>query len=118
MDRRLVAVCRKVILIEDFSITCSVRDGETQNQLFMDGLSKARAGQSPHNYDKALAFDFVPWPFNGLWTSTKFDHLAGLFRGAAFAMGIGDLTWGGHWTSILDKPHIELKDWKHEYSGR
>jgi hypothetical protein len=49
MDRRLVAVCRKVILIEDFSITCSVRDGETQNQLFMDGLSKARAGQSPHH---------------------------------------------------------------------
>lgn len=113
MDRRLVTVCRKVILIEDFSIIASYRGREEQEAVFADEKSKARFGQSPHNFSPSLAFDFVPWPFNNLWTSARFDYLAGLFLGCGLGMGIS-LEWGGNWTTILDKPHIELTGWKKE----
>lgn len=112
-DRRLQVVLRKAIIHQDFSIIQGHRTEAEQQIAFDDGKSMARPGQSPHNYKPSMAFDFVPWPFNNLWTSTRFDHLAGLFLGIGIGMGIS-LEWGGHFKSITDKPHIQIKDWKRE----
>ncbi|MEO2141675.1 MAG: M15 family metallopeptidase [bacterium] len=112
-DRRLQVVLRKAIIYEDFSITQGFRPPEEQLAAFEAGKSMARPGQSPHNFHPAMAFDFVPWPFNNLWTSTRFDHLAGLFLGIGIGLGIS-LEWGGHFKSITDKPHIQIKDWRKE----
>jgi peptidoglycan L-alanyl-D-glutamate endopeptidase CwlK len=112
-DRRLQVVLRKAIIHEDFSIIQGHRSDAEQQIAFDDSKSRARPGQSPHNYKPSMAFDFVPWPFNNLWTSTRFDYLAGLFIGVGIGLGIS-LEWGGNFASLTDKPHIEIKNWKRE----
>jgi peptidoglycan L-alanyl-D-glutamate endopeptidase CwlK len=112
-DRRLQVVLRKAIIHEDFSIIKGHRTHEEQQKVYDEGKSNARPGQSPHNHSPSLAFDFVPWPFNNLWTSARFDYLAGLFIGVGIGLGIS-LEWGGNFKSIMDKPHIQITAWKKE----
>ena len=112
-DRRLQAVLRRAITLEDFSVIQGHRTNEAQQIAFDGGKSMARPGQSPHNHKPSMAFDFVPWPFNNLWTSGRFDYLGGLFIGVGSGLGIS-LEWGGDFSSLTDKPHIQIKGWQKE----
>lgn len=69
-------------------------------------VSNAKPGQSAHNFGYAVDL----WPMKGDdfdWGANRslFDKMG------AIAESLG-LTWGGHFKSILDLPHIESPKWK------
>lgn len=107
-------------------LTATFRDGADQNALFAqptdrkdndrDGrvdeadefVTNARAGQSPHNYRPALAFDIAFRNAAGQldWTPKWFDYFA------AFVCETPGISWGGHFKTFKDRPHFELSDWE------
>jgi hypothetical protein len=97
----------------DFTIVCGERDKAAQEAAFIQGNSRARFGQSPHNYSPSLAVDICPWADGALqWNNHQlFDSLAEHIKTTAKRLGI-EVTWGGDFKSIVDKPHFELKNWK------
>lgn len=97
----------------DFSIVCGERTEEEQMEAYRKGNSKAKYGQSPHNNSPSLAVDICPYVDGKL----QWDNAAGwftLYKTVMQAARLEDveLTWGGHFKSITDKPHWELKAWK------
>jgi len=103
----------------DFSVTAGYRCEEDQNAACLAGYSKAKFGQSPHNFDPSVAVDLVPWVDGKLvWddTSEHWDTLLEHLRitaSALFADGMinhnienGYDRWG------FDKPHWQLRNWK------
>ena len=83
-----LAVCYEVHATEfKFEIFETYRSAERQNSLFAKGVSKARAGQSPHNF--GLAADYVPY----------------LTQAQAIALGVRP---GWHWPEASDKCWIVL----------
>ncbi len=110
----LVKVCYAVIRHYDFSCLEGHRSNERQDELFRQGKSKLRGGQSKHNQSPSIAIDIAPYPID--WENTKrFYLLAGMMFQAADELGI-KLRWGGDWDgdwehtdqSFHDLPHFEL----------
>lgn len=113
-DRRLQAICEDVIEHCDFTVLEGHRSNERQDELFHQGKSKLRAGQSKHNHDPSLAVDLAPYPIN--WNETRrFYFLAGRIIQAGAELGIR-IRWGGDWDSdsdfsdqtFNDLPHFEI----------
>jgi hypothetical protein len=122
-----------------FSVFETFRDGKTQEAYFAKGVTKARFGQSPHNF--GLAFDLV-------LDTKKVNVRKREWKGKEYLdawdtetpeavdawVALGDLCfdlqleWGGHWqasssspvkmvsgdevTLGWDCPHIQLKSWR------
>lgn len=84
------------------------RDAETQDRLFKQGVTKARAGQSPHNY--GLAVDVVHSTKFWDLTRRQWDVIGLIGKEAARKANV-KVTWGGDW-SFYDPAHWELRDWK------
>ncbi len=97
----------------DFTVVCGERNEEDQMKAFNSGNSKAKFGQSPHNKSPSMAVDICPYVDGAL----QWDNEAGWFTlyktvmKAARELDV-ELTWGGHFKSITDKPHWELTNWK------
>lgn len=111
-------VIREVLYYRDISILCGYRSNEEQEMMYKQKTSKARAGQSAHNYKPSLAIDVVPYPIpkkNDAWDSDseEWQKLCDLIMDIAKDKGI-ELEWGGNWKSLVDKPHYEIKDWKNK----
>lgn len=107
-------------------LTATFRDGADQMALFNqprdqkdndgDGrideadefVTNARAGESPHNYKPAYAFDVAFRKGDGSldWSAKWFDYFAQL------VLEVANITWGGNFKTLKDKPHFELSDWK------
>ena len=113
-DARLVLVCKHVIENYDFTVLEGHRSPERQEELFRQGKSKLRGGQSKHNSSPSIAVDIAPYPID--WEDTKrFYLLAGFMFQAAAELGV-KLRWGGDWDgdwehndqSFIDLPHFEL----------
>ena len=100
-----------------FRMTCTNRGRAAQNAAKKAGTSKAMFGQSPHNFEIALAFDFIPLDkdgkfLNAYWNNRKmFVDVANIIKQAAKNVKVA-ITWGGDFKSITDLPHIELANWK------
>jgi len=112
----LIAVCELVIETYDFTVLEGHRSGKRQDELFRQGKSKLKAGQSKHNQSPSMAVDIAPWPI--AWENTeRFYLLAGFMFQAAADLGIR-IRWGGDWDSdwvhsdqsFMDLPHFELRD--------
>lgn len=83
------------------------------------GRSKARFGQSAHNWTPAIALDVYPKPID--WKNTRpFSKLAKeIVLPLARDMKI-PLRWGGDWDmdsktadeKLVDMPHYELTPWR------
>lgn len=97
-----------------FAHNC-VRSSAHQEALFVQGVSKARGGKSPHNF--GLAVDIVHsrklWAMSALeWRI--FEHIG---KELALQMGV-DLVWGGDWSDPdgdgigWDPAHWERANWK------
>lgn len=100
LARQLVRLAAK----EDITIkvTSGTRTYAEQDALFnKGGVTKARGGQSNHNF--GLAFDITifdgPQP---VWESSDYKVVGEMGE----SLG---LSWGGRWTSIVDEPHFELR---------
>ena len=115
---KLILVFEEVIKRADCSILCGHRTKEEQEDAFKRRVSKARWGESPHNYTPALAVDVVPYPID--WDDhLRMAHFAGRVCEVAHSLGIA-IEWGGDWDgdtsttdqSFLDLPHFQLANWR------
>lgn len=87
---------------------CFLRSGEQQNNLYHQGVTKARAGESPHNW--GMAVDIVH--YTRLWNLNKKEWaVIGLIGKEVARRRNIKITWGGDW-SFYDPAHWELADWK------
>jgi hypothetical protein len=109
------------------AITVTWRSGADQNRVQAAGLSRATAGNSPHNCcsadgvtPAAKAFDFAVLDENGAYvtdgTDPRYATVASVVLEAGQDMGL-PLTWGGNWTPATDgcEPdfdHIEITGWR------
>ncbi len=102
----------------DFVILDAQRGRAAQERAYKAGFSKARFGQSAHNYVPAVALDIVPFPIN-------FDNIAGFKAIAQVFLEIAKekqipLRWGADWNmngkvndeNFLDWGHFELHPWR------
>lgn len=81
-------------------ITGTVRDKEYQEYCYRIGTSKATT-PSFHAQGVGLAFDFCRNVKGGEYSDLKFFEQA-----AALAKEMG-FSWGGDWTSFVDRPHLQ-----------
>ncbi len=105
-ERRLVARFRKLRV--PLFAHCVVRGEDEQNSLFVRGLSKARAGQSPHNY--GLAVDIVHGTRAWDLSRQQWDLIGHVGHEVAAQLGVS-VEWGGDW-SFYDPAHWELANWR------
>ncbi len=94
-----------------FKIICGYRGKSDQEKAFKSGNSKAKFGQSPHNYMPALAIDVIPKPFKGWNDYDGFNRVLEEFIKVSKEKNI-EITLGRDFKTIKDYPHIELKNWK------
>ena len=112
LDDDLKLLCMEAIERVDFSLICGTRNKEDQEKAFNQGNSKARYGQSPHNFTPARAFDFTPYPCD--WNNIEdFKRVAHIIMQCAEELDI-NITWGGNFKSFKDYPHIELTNWRNK----
>ena len=104
-------VCKELEI--DIIVTCTFRSKEKQDALYAQGrtapgaiVTKARGGESAHNWGMAL--DVVP-VVNGKpdWNASLdiWETLGSLAAAAG-------LDWGGNWVGLKDMPHLQRKNWK------
>lgn len=98
--------CKQIDI--NVTITSTYRDNSYQNDLYAQGrtkpgkiVTKAKGGQSMHNWK--VAFDFVPLDKAGKadWNNTKAFEACG-----KVAQSVG-LEWGGSW-KFKDMPHCQF----------
>lgn len=105
----LQRVMHEAIKEYDFTVICGYRGKAEQDQAFKEKKSKARFGQSPHNFKPALAVDVVPYPID--WKNTKrFEQMGQVIMACAERLGV-QLKWGKDF-SFVDYPHFELLNWR------
>lgn len=109
-------VCRQAIKYYDFTVLEGFRSNARQDDLFRQGKSKLKGGQSKHNTSPCRAIDIAPYPID--WNDSKrFFLLAGFMFQAAGQLGV-KLRWGADWNmnwvhtdqTFNDLPHFELVD--------
>lgn len=103
----------------DFVVIEGFRSEAEQNEAFRKGASKARFGQSAHNYRPAAAVDIVPYPnyFNA--SREEWRRLGEHIVSTAKLMNV-PLRWGADWNMngnykderFVDSPHFELHPWR------
>ena len=107
VDPRLVAVATLALSRSDidFGVTEGLRTIERQRQLLAAGAS--RTLRSKHITGDAI--DIVAY-VNGKvrWDWPLYERLSVFMLEAAEDLGV-PITWGGHWKSLKDGPHYELK---------
>lgn len=110
-----------VLAKRNCSIIEAYRSRAAQEAAFMRGNSKARFGQSGHNYLPAYAVDLYPWPLPqkknaaGLlcidWAAPEWDELVKVGKETAKELGI-DIICGADFKNLKDKPHFERANWR------
>lgn len=105
----LQALFLEVIKERDCSVICGVRSRDEQEAAFRNKTSKARFGQSPHNYSPSYAVDVVYYPVD--WDNIeKHQEFMKYVKSVANKMG-KDIECGGEWTTLKDYPHYEIRGW-------
>jgi peptidoglycan L-alanyl-D-glutamate endopeptidase CwlK len=106
--------------------TCTFRSKDEQTLLYARGrtilkeiikgkekavrkVTNAKAGESPHNYWPALAFDIA-----FLTLQKTVDYTPEYFRTfySIIEEKYPNVEWGGNWRSFKDLPHFQMRDWK------
>lgn len=88
------------------AVTCGFRGRYEQDKAYFQGKSKAKFGESKHNFKPSLAVDVVPLPLN--WDDTEsFEKLGSIIQAKADELGI-KVKWGKHFKGLVDYPHWEL----------
>lgn len=115
----LRGVVEEAIKEIDFKVLDATRGRAAQTKAFLQGTSKAKFGQSAHNYIPAIAVDLFPAPYD--WENRQaFINLSKVILRIAKARGV-PLRWGGDWnmdgnlSDGWDMPHFELHPWR-EYA--
>lgn len=91
-----------------------LRSNERQQQLYLDGHSKAKAGKGPHPY--GLAHDCVHSVAGWGLTPKQWEFVGHVGKGLVTAYAL-HIDWGGDWPPIKDRvgwdpAHWQLRQWK------
>lgn len=86
----------------------ALRDSDEQNALYVKGHSKARGGQSPHNY--GLAADVVHSVKAWDLSRAQWAVVGHVGKELAASLGI-KIEWGGDW-EFYDPAHWQLANWR------
>lgn len=105
-ERRLVARFRKLGV--PLFAHCFVRSDAEQSALFQRGLTKARAGESPHNY--GLAVDIVHGTKAWDLSHKQWEVVGHVGKEVAAQLGV-KVEWGGDWR-FYDPAHWEIANWR------
>ena len=115
----LIALFERVIkrpdLPHDLTILCGHRGQAEQDAAFDSGASKLRYPKSKHNVYPSMAVDVAPWVRGAIsWFAPDFLPIARHIKATWETMteaerGGHTLSWGGDWTSFVDRPHWELR---------
>ena len=102
LKRLIYAVAKE----EKCAVICGFRGRYEQEKAYMAGKSKAKWGQSKHNFKPSHAVDVVPVPLN--WEDIPaFERLGEKIMAKAKELGI-KVKWGKHFKGLVDYPHFEL----------
>jgi peptidoglycan L-alanyl-D-glutamate endopeptidase CwlK len=84
-------------------LTATYRGPNDQERAFRAGKSRARFGQSLHNFKPSYAFDVAFIGADGAadWSFPLFEKMAEVLE----PLG---LEWGGRWPRLVDGPHFQL----------
>lgn len=88
---------------------CVIRERDEQEAAYFRGNSKARFGQSPHNY--GMAVDIIHSIKGWEIPNQSWEIIGHVGKEVAKAHGI-KIVWGGDFKSLWDPAHWELADWK------
>jgi peptidoglycan L-alanyl-D-glutamate endopeptidase CwlK len=93
-------------------VSWAYRGKQDQEEALARGTTRAKFGDSPHNYLPALAVDFFRITPNGLaeWNAEW------LKARLAIPARASNLVYGGDWKNFKDWPHVEVADWKSKVS--
>jgi peptidoglycan L-alanyl-D-glutamate endopeptidase CwlK len=108
VDPRLIAIAALALKRSeiDFVVTEGLRTTERQRQLVAAGAS--RTMKSKHIVGRAI--DVAAYHCGEVrWDWPLYEKIAAAMLSAAADLNVS-ITWGGHWTSLKDGPHFELKD--------
>jgi uncharacterized protein YcbK (DUF882 family) len=84
----------------DVGVTSATRGEAEQNALEQKGRSKAKFGQSLHNYGAAVDLHFNTHGPEGIYDG-PWDKLSSMGKGLG-------MRWGGDWKKFQDKPHFQI----------
>jgi hypothetical protein len=117
IHKELQELVLEVLKNMDISLIEGYRSLDRQYELFKEGKSHidgmTRLGN--HNHKPSRAVDIIPYvkgvnPFDGSKRSELlFDKMIIEFKLAALKLDI-DISCGADWVTLVDKPHIELKN--------
>lgn len=105
-ERKFISRCRKMGI--PLFTHCCIRGSVEQNRLFKEGMSKARAGESPHNYGAAV--DIIHGTKGWTISRKQWAILGHIGKETAAVSGIS-VVWGGDW-KFFDPAHWELTNWR------
>ena len=110
-DKRLQEMADMMLSRSEFdlSVICGHRTEEEQNEAYEKGTSRAKFGQSKHNSFPSKAIDIIPLPLNWDVKDRRWQEMALNAMWCAGKLGF-EITWGGSFKSMVDLPHIELKE--------
>jgi peptidoglycan L-alanyl-D-glutamate endopeptidase CwlK len=108
-------VIKRDNLPSDITILCGYRDKAAQNLAFSQGASRLKWPKSKHNKYPSHAIDFAPYPID--WDKVErwdalhtviLDEWLNMVEEELIPPGV-TLSWGGTWTTFVDRPHLELR---------
>lgn len=113
----LRSIVDEAIKVVDFKILDATRGRAAQTRAYLQGKSKAKFGQSAHNYVPAIAMDLFPAPYD--WENYEafqklydvigfYDPKTGRGKGLALKMKI-PLRCGLDWN--MDEKRTQDDDW-------
>lgn len=102
----LIKLIEAVAETEKCAVICGFRGRHEQEKAYMAGKSKAKWGQSKHNFKPSHAVDVVPLPLD--WNDIPaFEKLGEKIMAKAKELGI-KVKWGKYFKGLVDYPHFEL----------
>ena len=104
----LIKLIEAVAETEKCAVICGFRGRKKKKKAYMAGKSKAKWGQSKHNFKPSHAVDVVPVPLN--WEDIPaFEKLGEKIMAKADELGI-KIKWGKNFKGLADYPHFELTE--------